>query len=79
MASWIAKKLSSKGSPGSNESGKIPDYSGNPDIAWDKEKVKQKVRVLTPQDWDTPKPDNHTRFVCISGMVEPDCTNRSHH
>ena len=26
-----------------------------------------KPKALQALDWKTPKPDNHTRFVCISG------------
>lgn len=48
---------------------KIPAYSYDPTLAWDREKVHQHVEILQPQDWKSTKPENHTRFVCISGEL----------
>ncbi len=48
----------------------IPSYSQDPNFAWEKEKVKQTVTSIKPQDWTVPQPENHTRFVCISGEEE---------
>ena len=41
--------------------------SQNPTLAWDRLKVKQVVKKVSPKKWSSAKPDNHTRFVCISG------------
>lgn len=38
----------------------------NPTIAWEKLSVKHHARKLAPLNYDTPKPEGHTRFVCIS-------------
>lgn len=42
------------------------EESLNPTLTWDKLKVKHKVQSVAPIPWDTPKPEGHTRFVCIS-------------
>ena len=56
MAEGSAKKLS------------VPAYSTDPTHAWSILQVKQKVGILKAQSFSKKKPDNHTRFVCISGM-----------
>ena len=40
--------------------------SMNPTMTWDKLKVKHTVKPVDPVSWSTPKPEGHTRFVCIS-------------
>ncbi|XP_033100123.1 metallophosphoesterase MPPED2-like isoform X2 [Anneissia japonica] len=42
-----------------------PD-TANPDKVWERMKVKQTVNKVTPMDPQMPKPEGHTRFVCIS-------------
>ncbi|XP_071941910.1 metallophosphoesterase MPPED2-like [Antedon mediterranea] len=42
-----------------------PD-TANPDKVWDRLKVKQTFKTVTPMDPSTPKPEGYTRFVCIS-------------
>ncbi|XP_062518706.1 metallophosphoesterase MPPED2-like [Corticium candelabrum] len=41
-------------------------YSWNPDLAWSVLQVKQTVKPVQPILPETPKPENHTRFVCLS-------------
>lgn len=38
----------------------------NPTTTWEKLSVKHKVKKVAPLSFDTPKPEGHTRFVCIS-------------
>ena len=38
----------------------------NPTTAWEKLSVKHKAKKVAPLSFDTPKPEGHTRFVCIS-------------
>ena len=45
----------------------IPSYSHDPDKAWSILSVKQTVNTVKPLAHDSPKPPEHTRFVCISG------------
>ena len=42
------------------------EYSLDPYLAWSVLQVKQTVRTLAPISHDTPKPEGHTRFVCLS-------------
>jgi hypothetical protein len=58
--------LFKKRSDGKGESSAHP---ADPTKAWEKESVRQKFKTLDPQDWSSPKPENHTRFVCISGKI----------
>ena len=46
---------------------RVPQYSYDPDYAWSILKVKIDVKEVTPLSHDAPKPEGHTRFVCISG------------
>ena len=46
---------------------RVPSYSYDPDTAWSILKIKQKVEKVEHLDPTTPKPPDHTRFVCISG------------
>lgn len=41
-------------------------YSFDPDLAWSVLQVKQTVTSVKPVAHDTPKPEGHTRFVCLS-------------
>ena len=41
-------------------------YSVDPYLAWSVLQVKQTARTVTPICHDTPKPEGHTRFVCLS-------------
>lgn len=43
--------------------------SSEPNKMWEVLSVKQKVESIKPQAMDTPKPPDHTRFVCISGII----------
>lgn len=45
----------------------VPVYSYDPTRAWDTLQVRQSPRRVQPIAADAPKPDSHTRFVCISG------------
>lgn len=71
MASWFRKnrKAPVPNTEPLSGPGTIPPYSSNPTLAWDREKVRQKVEKVQPKDWKSTKPENHTRFVCISGML----------
>ena len=42
------------------------ELSRNPTAAWEKLSVRQPCKVVQPLPWDTPKPEGHTRFVCVS-------------
>jgi len=42
------------------------DYEVDPDYAWNARKATMVVREVAPLDPKTPKPEGHTRFVCIS-------------
>jgi hypothetical protein len=41
-------------------------YSLDPSLAWSVLQVKQTVRNVTPISHNSPKPEGHTRFVCLS-------------
>lgn len=43
-----------------------PAYSNDPDKAWSILRLKVEVREVKPLDPASPKPEGHTRFVCIS-------------
>ena len=45
----------------------VPGDSVDPTSAWDRRKVKQKVKTVKPQSHKEKKKEGHTRFVCISG------------
>ncbi len=47
----------------------VPGDSVDPTSAWDRRKVKQKVKTVKPQSHKEKKKEGHTRFVCISGTV----------
>lgn len=47
-------------------SSRVPKYSSDPDKAWSILRVKMKVEKVEPLPFDAPKPEGHTRFVCIS-------------
>lgn len=49
---------------------RIPAYSTDPDKAWSILSIKNKVTPVEPLDPSSPKPPNHTRFVCISGECQ---------
>ena len=38
----------------------------NPTTTWEKLSVKHQAKKVSPLSYDTPKPEGHTRFVCIS-------------
>ena len=38
----------------------------NPTTTWERLSVKHKAKKVAPLSYDTPKPEGHTRFVCIS-------------
>lgn len=46
---------------------RVPQYSYDPDYAWSILKVNIDVKEVTSLSHDAPKPEGHTRFVCISG------------
>ena len=50
-----------------------PAYSNDPDKAWSILRLKVEVREVKPLDPASPKPEGHTRFVCISGPVPIPC------
>ena len=76
MDSFLKKLGGSGGVDAALEEVRIPSYSNEPDRAWELEKSRQKVQMLPLKDWTAPhvssKPEGHTRFVCISGMIEQD-------
>ena len=59
------------GGGGASAAARAHPYASRPTTAWDKLKVKQTVlKATNTVSPDTPKPDGHTRFVCISGKCE---------
>lgn len=60
-------KMADPSSP-SELSSRVPKYSSDPDKAWSILRVKMKVEKVEPLPFDAPKPEGHTRFVCISGV-----------
>ena len=56
------------GGGGASAAARAHKDASRPTTAWDKLKVKQTMQTATNTvSPDTPKPDGHTRFVCISG------------
>ena len=54
--------------PTSTTETRVPNYSYDPDKAWSILQLKRKVEAVDPLPYDAPKPEAHTRFVCISGV-----------